>query len=160
MGAVAGFEVVYITVGGLDAEVIGEGHYAAAAVAAHHAARSVGIEESHLEIETLRGQKHHQTVGFEVVADILDVPFPWRGPASVAATASAVVSAAVVLTFISLVVVAVVLTFISLVVVAAAVFVVATALAVFAAFAFALCGIIHFTYNFTSVENDEGVSCS
>lgn len=177
MGAVAGFEVVDITVGGFDAEVIGEGNYAASAVTAHHAASAIRIKERHLEIAALGRQKHHHAVGLEVGAEILDVRFPWRSSASVAAAASAVVSAAVVLSLFSVVVVAVVLALIAVAMAAVMLFLMmvttaimlalfagaglaflATALAFFVTAAFGLRGLFHFVYYFAPVENDEVVS--
>jgi hypothetical protein len=168
VGAVAGFEVVDITVGGLDAEVIGEGHYAAAAVTAHHAARAIRIKERHLEIAALGGQKHHHAVCLEVGAEILDVRFPWRSSA-VAAVMSAAPVTAVMLLFM-MVATAIMLALVAragLAFLAAAVafFVagaglafLAAALAFFVTAAFGLSGLFHFVYYFAPVENDEVVS--
>ena len=50
MFSIGGEEAVGVTVGGVDTQVVGEGHNAAAAVAAHHAAGAVGVVELHHEV--------------------------------------------------------------------------------------------------------------
>ena len=47
---VGGEEMPDIAVGGLQAEPVGEGDYASPAIAAHHSAGAIGIEEFHTEI--------------------------------------------------------------------------------------------------------------
>ena len=73
--------------GGADAQVVGEGDDAAAAVAAHHAAGTVGVVELHGEIDLgVSAAENHEAVGLELLAEGFDAgDFPEGGEVAFAA---------------------------------------------------------------------------
>ena len=73
VGAVGGQEAPFPVRGsGLEAKHIGKSHYAAAAVAAHHAAASVRIVELHPEVVVAVAGQNHEAVCAIFPAQIYD----------------------------------------------------------------------------------------
>ena len=71
MQTIGGEEGVVVGCGGGDAEPIGESHYAAPAIATHHATGAIGIEEFHAEIRIPIIQDH-QTIRTILAAQFSD----------------------------------------------------------------------------------------
>ena len=56
-------ESIDFAITGLNAEVVGKGHYAAASVAAHHSPAPIGVVVIHFEIAVVSGTQDHKSVG-------------------------------------------------------------------------------------------------